>query len=118
MEFRSVKSITKLHQMELSTKFRFTDQVDYAPASVVSKQITKNDKGNITVFAFDKGEGLSEHTAPYDALVMLVDGKAEIIIGGVSHILVQHENILMPANIPHALKAVEAFKMVLVMIKA
>jgi quercetin dioxygenase-like cupin family protein len=104
--------------MELSKKFRFNEQVEIAPASVVSKQIINNDKGNITLFAFDKGEGLSEHTAPYDALVMLVDGKAEIIIGGVSHILQENENILMPANIPHALKAIESFKMVLVMIKA
>ena len=104
--------------MELSKKFRFNEQVKIAPASVVSKQIIKNDKGNITLFAFDKGEGLSEHTAPYDALVMIVDGKAEIKIGGVNHTLEQNENILMPANIPHALKAVEPFKMVLVMIKA
>lgn len=104
--------------MELSKKFRFNEQVEIAPVSVVSKQIIKNDKGNITLFAFDKGEGLSEHTAPYDALVMLVEGKAEIIIGGVSHMLEQNENILMPANIPHALMAIEPFKMVLVMIKA
>ncbi len=73
--------------------------------------------GNITLFAFDKGEGLSEHTAPFDAVVSIVDGKAEIMVGGQSNILETGETIVIPANIPHAVKAVEAFKMVLTMIK-
>ena len=69
------------------------------------------------MFAFDQGEGLSEHTTPFDALVMVVDGKTEIMIDGVSHLLQTGDSIIMPANIPHALKAVEKFKMVLTMIR-
>ncbi len=104
--------------MELSEKFSFKGEIDIAAGAVVSKQIIKNEKGNVTLFAFDKGEGLSEHMAPFDALVMIIEGEAEIIIGGTSHQLKANENIIMPANVPHALKAVQAFKMVLVMIKA
>ncbi len=74
--------------------------------------------GNISLFSFDKGEGLSEHTAPFDAVVFIVDGTAEIIIDGNSNMLDAGETIVMPANIPHALKAVEQFKMVLTMIKS
>ena len=70
------------------------------------------------MFAFDKGEGLSEHTAPFDAVVFIVEGKADIIINGASNILEKGETIIMPANISHALKAVEKFKMVLTMIKS
>lgn len=99
-------------------KFSFALSIDYAEGAVVSKQILKRDTGNITLFAFDKGEGLSEHTAPFDAMVNIVDGKADIIIDGVSNILEEGETIIMPANIPHALKALERFKMVLTMIKS
>jgi quercetin dioxygenase-like cupin family protein len=92
--------------------------IDYAEKSVVSKQVIKAPTGNITLFAFDKGEGLSEHSAPFDAFVQILDGKAEIIIGGVPNIVKEGEFIVMPANIPHALKAVEKFKMMLVMIRS
>ncbi|MGF1585771.1 MAG: cupin domain-containing protein [Bacteroidales bacterium] len=97
--------------------FRFEGEVDYAAGSVVSKNVLKRDTGNISLFSFDKGEGLSEHTAPFDALVQVVDGKAEITIDGNPHLVDKGESIIMPANIPHALKAVENFKMVLTMIK-
>jgi quercetin dioxygenase-like cupin family protein len=97
--------------------FRFESEVDYATGSVVSKNVLKRDTGNISLFSFDKGEGLSEHTAPFDALVQVVDGKAEISIDGNPHVVDKGESIIMPANIPHALKAVEKFKMVLTMIK-
>ena len=83
-------------------------------ASTYSKSIT----GNISLFAFDKGEGLSEHTTPFDAVVMVVDGKTEITIDGTAHLLETGDSIIMPANIPHALKAVEKFKMVLTMIRS
>ena len=86
--------------------------------AVVSKHILKKETGNISLFAFDKGEGLSEHTAPFDALVFIVDGKAEIIIDGQSNMLDAGETIVMPADVPHALKATEQFKMVLTMIKS
>jgi len=98
-------------------KFSFDDSIGYADKAVVSKHVLKKDSGNITLFAFDKGEGLSEHTTPFDALVLVVDGSAEIIIDGESTILGASESIIMPANIPHALKALDRFKMVLTMIK-
>ena len=98
-------------------KFSFSDSIAYADKAVVSKHVLKKDTGNITLFAFDKGEGLSEHTTPFDAVVLVVDGSVEIIIDGVSTILGSGESIIMPADIPHALKALEPFKMVLTMIK-
>lgn len=92
--------------------------VDYQDSSVVSKEIIKKEKGTVTLFAFDKGQGLSEHTAPFDALVYILDGQAEIYIAGKAHLLKTGQAIIMPANKPHALKAIERFKMLLVMIKA
>lgn len=98
-------------------KFAVASSIDYADKAVVSKHILKKPNGNISLFAFDKGEGLSEHTAPFDAVVNIIDGKADIIIDGKSNILTAGESIIMPADIPHALHALERFKMVLVMIK-
>lgn len=98
-------------------KFSFNNSIAYADKAVVSKHILKKETGNISLFAFDKGEGLSEHTAPFDAVVYIVDGKADVIIDGKSNILEANETIIMPANISHALKALEKFKMVLTMIK-
>jgi len=92
--------------------------VDYQDGAVVSKEIIKKEKGTVTIFAFDKGQGLSEHTAPFDALVYIMDGSAEIYIAGKANLLKTGQIIIMPANKPHALKAVERFKMLLVMIKA
>lgn len=103
---------------DLSSKvLNLSELITYQSGSVVSRQLIKKSTGNVTLFAFDKGEGLSEHTAPFDALVYLVDGEAEITIAGKSHHLKQGEMIIMPANQPHALKAIERFKMMLVMIK-
>ena len=101
----------------MTEKINFNEAIAYAMGAVVSKQIIKKETGNVTLFAFDKGEGLSEHTAPFDALVQLLDGKAEIIVGGQPYVLTQGESIVMPAGIPHALKAIEQFKMLLTMIK-
>jgi quercetin dioxygenase-like cupin family protein len=97
--------------------FSFNGSIDYAEGAIVSKTILKKQTGNISLFAFAKGEALSEHTAPFDALIEVVDGKAEILIGGKSYFLEGGQSIIMPANIPHAVKAVERFKMVLTMIK-
>ncbi len=94
------------------------DLIDYQEGSVVSKEVIKKDKGTVTLFAFDKGQGLSEHTAPFDALVYVFDGKAQIVISGKPSHLKAGEIIIMPANKPHALKATERFKMMLVMIRA
>jgi len=98
-------------------KFSMTDKVSYAEGSIVSKIIIRNDKGNVTLFAFDKGENLSEHTAPYDAIVQVLDGQGEVLIDGKSFELNVGESIIMPANIRHAVVATEKFKMLLTMIK-
>ena len=90
----------------------------YQDGAVVSRTILNTTKGSVTLFAFDTGEGLSEHSTPFDALVYLVDGEAEITISGEEHHVKQGEIIIMPANQPHALKAVEKFKMMLVMIRS
>ena len=91
--------------------------VEYQTGSVVSRAVIQKKTGTVTLFAFDEGQGLSEHTAPFDALVCILDGQAEIIISGKSHMLKQGEMIIMPADEPHALKAVGPFKMMLVMIR-
>ena len=95
----------------------FNELIDYAAGGVVSKQVMKAEKGNVTLFAFDAGQGLSEHSAPFDALVQVTDGTAEITIGGKPFQLKAGESIIMPANIAHALKATTAFKMILTMIR-
>lgn len=105
------------NEFEKGIKFSYNNSIEYSEKAVVSKHVLKKETGNISLFAFDKGEGLSEHTAPFDAVVFIVDGKADIIINGVSNILEAGETIIMPANIPHALKSVEKFKMVLTMIR-
>jgi len=91
--------------------------VDYSEGGIVSKQVLKNDVGNITLFSFDKGQGLSEHTAPFDAMVQVLDGTAEIRIGGNPLTVKAGETIIMPANVPHALQAIERFKILLTMIR-
>ncbi len=95
-----------------------TDMTAYQEGSVISREIIKKDTGTVTVFAFDKGQGLSEHTAPFDALVNVLDGEAEIIISGNPNRLKAGDFIIMPANEPHSLKAIENFKMMLTMIKS
>ncbi len=92
--------------------------IDYQEGSVVSRQIIKKDIGTVTSFAFDAGEGLSEHTAPFDALVYVYDGEAEVTISGTLHKVGSGELIIMPANEPHSLQAKKRFKMMLVMIRS
>jgi quercetin dioxygenase-like cupin family protein len=92
--------------------------IDYADDSIVSKTIIDKPVGTITLFAFDKGQKLSEHTAPYDAVVQIIDGSADITIGGKLTTVCAGQIIVMPANIPHAVVAKEKFKMMLIMIRA
>jgi quercetin dioxygenase-like cupin family protein len=92
--------------------------IDYAPGAVVSREVLRKGTGTVTVFAFDEGQGLSEHTAPFDALVNVLDGEAEVIIAGKPHMVKAGELIIMPANEPHALNALQPFKMMLVMIRS
>jgi quercetin dioxygenase-like cupin family protein len=92
--------------------------VQYQNGSVVSKEISKKATGTVTLFAFDKGQGLSEHTTPFDALVLITEGVAEITVSGNNHTVKEGEMLLMPANEPHQLKANQKFKMMLIMIKS
>jgi quercetin dioxygenase-like cupin family protein len=94
-----------------------TDLVAYQDGAVVSREIVRKKASNITMFAFDKGQGLSEHSAPFDAIVHVIDGLAEIYIAGKPNRVAAGELILMPANVPHSLKAIERFKMMLIMIR-
>ncbi|OGO00049.1 MAG: cupin [Chloroflexi bacterium RBG_13_52_12] len=92
--------------------------IEYQLGSVVSRTIIDKPAGSVTLFAFDKGQGLSEHTAPFDAMVDIIDGEAEVSISGKPMKVKQGEMVVMPANEPHALKAFSRFKMMLVMIKS
>lgn len=97
---------------------QLNDLIQYQDGSVVSKEIVRKDKGTVTLFAFDKGQGLSEHTAPFDALVYVFDGSAQITVAGALHTVPAGQMLLMPAAKPHALDASERFKMMLIMIRA
>jgi len=103
--------------MEKGKKFEFCKVVDYQPEGIVSARVLENKVGGITVFAFDKGQRLSEHSAPFDAVITVLEGQGEIVIGGKSNQLQTGDSIIMPANIPHAVNAIERFKMMLIMIK-
>jgi len=92
--------------------------VSYQEGSVVSKTLVNKKVGTVTLFAFDKGQGLSEHTAPYDAMVQVVDGETEITVSGKAQRVSKGEMLIMPANEPHALVAIERFKMLLIMIRS
>jgi len=97
---------------------RIGSLMDYQSGSIVSREIVKGANGKVTLFAFDAGEGLSEHTSPFNALVQVIEGEAEITISGNPHRIQDGELILMPAGQPHALKAVKRFKMMLTMIRS
>jgi quercetin dioxygenase-like cupin family protein len=97
---------------------RPVDLVDYQDDAIVSREIIGKETGTVTVFAFDEGQGLSEHTAPFDAMVCLLDGEAEVTISGKPFRLKEGDTIIMPANQPHALSAIKKFKMMLVMIRS
>lgn len=96
---------------------RMAELIDYQEGSVVSRQVMKADGGNVTLFAFDQGEGLTEHKSPFDALVYVIDGQADVTVSGIAFHVSEGEMILMPANAPHALKATSRFKMLLIMVK-
>jgi len=106
------------NEFEKAKVFSFNDSVEYASGGILSKTVLKKETGNISLFSFARGETLSEHTAPFDAMIEVVDGQGEVTIGGKPFILKAGETIIMPANVAHAVKAVEKFKMVLTMIKS
>lgn len=105
-------------QKELTQALDLEHMVDYQDGSIVSRTLINKDGGTVTLFSFDQGEGLSEHTTPFDAIVYIFDGEAEIMISQKQHILTKGQMILMPANEPHALKALKKFKMMLIMVKS
>jgi len=94
-----------------------TNTIEYAKDSIVSKTIVEKNTGTVTLFAFDKGQNLSEHTVPFDAMVLIIDGEGEVMINKKSHTVSSDQMIIMPANIPHAVNARKRFKMLLIMIK-
>ena len=100
-----------------SQVLKMADLAAYQEGSVVSRQITKAEAGNVTLFAFDAGQELSEHTAPFDALVHVLDGEAEVRLAGLPHSLRAGDAIIMPADVPHAVRAVTKFKMLLTMVR-
>ena len=111
--------MTENNENELAGRVLSLDGLaDYQPGSVVSRTIINGKAGTVTAFAFAEGQGLSEHTAPFDAMVEIVDGRAEVTIGGEPLVLGKGQMVIMPAGKPHALKALEPFKMLLVMIRS
>jgi len=110
-------SSEKTVNQTLNNPFPLTSLVDYQKDSIVSREIIRKKTGTLTLFAFDAGQGLSEHTAPFDAFVHVLDGSAEVTISGKTSTLKAGESIIMPANQPHAVRAPSPFKMLLVMIR-
>jgi len=103
--------------MQKGEKFKLTELNKFQGNSIVSSKILENSAGGVTIFSFDKGQRLSEHSAPFDAIVQIISGKGEISIAGKPHQLSSGEAIIMPANVPHAVRANEQFQMMLIMIK-
>jgi len=106
------------NEFEKAKPILLSDSVEYSDGGIVSKTVLKRETGNISVFSFDKGEGLTEHTSPFDAVIVGLDGQGEIIIGGNSSIVQAGQIIIMPRNVPHAVNAAERFKMMLIMIRS
>lgn len=104
--------------LDVATPSSVAGLAEFQAGSIVSRVLLKGSGGNVTLFAFDEGQALSEHSAPYDALIQVVEGQAEITIGGEPHRVSAGEMILLPANVPHAVEAMQRFKMILTMIRA
>lgn len=114
-----MKSSDKQHVKDLiGQSFDISSLLDYQDDAVVSREIIRKGAGTLTLFAFDRGQGLSEHTAPFDAVVYITDGQARVNISGRPHVVKKGQMIIMPAHKPHSLKAVRRFKMLLILIKA
>ena len=107
-----------IEPLKLSQPFSFADLTAYQSDAIVSRTLIDKPQGTITIFSFDAGQGLSEHTAPFDAVVQVLDGQAELTIGGEPMTATAGQAVLMPANVPHAVKATARFKMLLTMLRA
>lgn len=112
------KDIIRLNEQYLAHTLDPAALINYQEGAVVSMTLIQQPTGTVTLFAFARGQGLSEHSAPFDAMVVILDGQAEITISGQTHLVTSGEMIIMPANQPHALAAPEQFKMLLIMIKS
>ena len=110
--------VSEVINMAEPLRSKVEDLIQYQEGAVVSRTLIDKKEGTITIFSLDGDQGISEHTTPYDAMVQILDGKASIVISGVEYILEKGEMIIMPANDPHALKAISPFKMMLTMIRA
>jgi len=110
--------MNKDHNTPVGRTLPLVTAVDYSPGAIVSRTLLDKPTGTLTLFAFDAGQGLREHTAPYDATVQILDGEAELIIGGQSVNARTGELVIMPANVPHAVRAHQRFKMLLIMIRS
>lgn len=113
----SMKAHSEAGGLPAAEPVTLAELVSYQDGSIVSRTLAKRNGGTVTLFAFDKGQSLSEHTAPFDALVQVLDGEAELVIGGKPVRAGSGQTVLMPANIPHAVNAPDRFKMLLVMIR-
>lgn len=111
-------SAIKFNMIYMVEPIILKDHIEYSPGSVVSKTLKQNPAGTITLFAFDAGQGLSEHSAPFDAVVEVIDGEGHFMIGGEEHKVIEGQMIIMPANVPHAVRAEKRFKMLLTMLRA
>ncbi|MGO9480154.1 MAG: cupin domain-containing protein [Candidatus Kryptoniota bacterium] len=107
----------KIEEELKSIVLKSADLVEYATGSVVSRQIMKGETGTVTLFAFDKGQSLSEHTSPYNAFVQMMDGSAEFVVGDKHFAVNKDEMIILPAGVPHSVSGIDRFKMILTMIK-
>ena len=112
------KSDGSVHEIEKSKGLIIVEIIEYVPNAVLSKTIIKKSTGNISIMSFDTGEGLTEKTSPFDTFAQIIDGKAEIVIDGVSHLLEVGQGIVLPAHLPNIFRANERFKMILTIIKS
>ncbi|MDR1897097.1 MAG: cupin domain-containing protein [Prevotellaceae bacterium] len=106
-----------MNLFEKSVKFDLKASIEYSKDGIISRQIIRNDAGNVTLFSFDKGQWLSEHTASFDSMILIVEGVATVFIDGRESTVTEGEAVILPANIPHALKADKQFKMILITVK-
>ena len=118
MADRDIKDFIMKIDFDTAKTANLAELIDYSADAIVSKTLIKKDTGTVTLFAFDKGQGLSEHTTPFNAMVQVVDGEATVIIDKNKHTVSSGEFIIMPADVPHALDAEKRFKMLLTMIKS
>ena len=106
-------------EIEVNPEFKLVNlkkDIEYSADSIVSKTILERDSGTVTLFSFDEGQNLSEHTAPFDSILQVLEGEAQVIIGGKITSVEENELIIMPADVPHSVKAIRKFKMLLIMI--